>query len=81
MDWLAIFTIATALIGALVELLYKPARQRDVDQLRREVEAHVEQLRNEARSQTDGFFDEAREIREEMRVRLAVLEARKPPAP
>ena len=64
----AAVTIASMLIGALVELLYRPARQRDLDALRAEYQA-----------QCDNFFNEVRELREEMRVRLAVLESKRPP--
>lgn len=61
----AVATVASLLIGALVELVYRPARARDV--------------RAEMREQTDRFFDEVTSLREEMRVRLAVLESKDPP--
>jgi hypothetical protein len=72
-------TIASMLIGALVELLYRPARQRDVDSLRAEMRQRAEAHEAWTREQVDAFFNATSDIREEMRVRLAVLESRPPP--
>lgn len=73
---LAVVTIASMAIGALVELLYRPARQRDVDALREEVRSRLDAHVANMQGSVDGFFNEAREIREEMRVRLTAIETR-----